>query len=48
MNSPSGTICIVIPCYNEEGNIGVLYQRIVAAFATVFLSVAINVFGRPE
>ncbi len=28
-------ICVVIPCYNEEGNIGPLYERIVAAFAAI-------------
>lgn len=28
-------VCVMIPCYNEEGNIGPLYERIVAAFATI-------------
>ncbi len=28
-------ICVVLPCYNEAGNILVLHQRIVAAFATI-------------
>ncbi len=29
------TICVVLPCYNESGNILPLYQRITAAFATI-------------
>src|SRR5262249_16388614 len=28
-------ICVMIPCYNEEGNIVPLYERIVAAFAAI-------------
>jgi glycosyltransferase involved in cell wall biosynthesis len=28
-------ICVVLPCYNEAGNIPVLYERITAAFATI-------------
>src|SRR5262245_20496415 len=28
-------ICVLIPCYNEAGNIGPLYERIVAAFAAI-------------
>lgn len=36
MSAPSGkTICVVLPCYNESGNILLLYQRITAAFATI-------------
>jgi glycosyltransferase involved in cell wall biosynthesis len=36
MNShPGPLICIVIPCFNEEDNIRPLYERIVAAFATI-------------
>jgi glycosyltransferase involved in cell wall biosynthesis len=33
--SPQSTplICVLIPCYNEENNIGPLYKRVVAAFA---------------
>ena len=30
-SQPGPLICVVIPCYNEEGNIGPLYERIVAA-----------------
>lgn len=29
------TICVIIPCYNESGNIEPLYERITAAFAQV-------------
>ena len=36
MSAASGkTICVVLPCYNESGNIAALYQRITAAFATI-------------
>jgi glycosyltransferase involved in cell wall biosynthesis len=28
-------ICVMIPCYNEAGNIGPLYEQIVAAFAAI-------------
>jgi glycosyltransferase involved in cell wall biosynthesis len=28
-------ICVIVPCYNECDNIGPLYERIVAAFATI-------------
>lgn len=28
-------VCVAIPCYNEEENIGPLYERITAAFAAV-------------
>lgn len=31
----SGTVCVIIPCYNEAGNIEPLYQRVTAAFATI-------------
>jgi glycosyltransferase involved in cell wall biosynthesis len=34
-SEPRPLICVVIPCYNEESNIGALYDRIVAAFATI-------------
>src|SRR6516164_9507256 len=34
-SQPRPMICVVIPCYNEEGNIGPLYKRIVAAFAAI-------------
>jgi glycosyltransferase involved in cell wall biosynthesis len=33
--SPGKLICVVLPCYNEAGNIPVLYERITAAFATI-------------
>ncbi len=29
------TICVIIPCYNESGNIEPLYDRVTAAFATI-------------
>lgn len=33
---PAGKlICVVLPCYNEAGNIPALYERITAAFATI-------------
>src|SRR5262249_23126010 len=32
---PGPLICVVIPCYNEQGNIGPLYERITHAFATI-------------
>ena len=32
---PGPLICVVLPCYNEAGNIDPLYDRIVAAFATI-------------
>jgi glycosyltransferase involved in cell wall biosynthesis len=32
-NPDDPLICVIIPCYNEAGNIDPLYQRIVAAFA---------------
>jgi polyisoprenyl-phosphate glycosyltransferase len=36
MNSQRGPlICVIIPCYNEQGSIDPLYERIVAAFATI-------------
>src|ERR1700692_4313031 len=28
-------ICVVLPCYNEAGNIAPLYERITAAFTTI-------------
>ena len=34
-SQPGPLICVVIPCYNEAGNIGLLYERIVAAFAAI-------------
>jgi glycosyltransferase involved in cell wall biosynthesis len=36
MNCQAGPlICVLIPCYNEGANIRPLYERIVAAFATI-------------
>src|SRR5262249_8945329 len=32
---PGPLICVMIPCYSEQGNIGPLYERIVAAFAAI-------------
>ncbi len=29
------TVCLIVPCYNEAGNIGPLYERVTAAFATI-------------
>ena len=34
-SQPGPLICVLIPCYNEAGNIGPLYERIVAAFAAI-------------
>lgn len=31
----NGTVCVIIPCFNEAGNIDPLYERITAAFATI-------------
>ena len=36
MTEASGKlVCVVLPCYNESGNIFPLYERITAAFATI-------------
>jgi glycosyltransferase involved in cell wall biosynthesis len=32
---PDPLVCVVIPCFNESGNIAPLYQRVTAAFATI-------------
>lgn len=33
MNAP--LISVVVPCYNEEGNVEILYERVTAAFGTI-------------
>jgi glycosyltransferase involved in cell wall biosynthesis len=32
---PGTLVCVVLPCFNEEANIRPLYDRLVAAFATI-------------
>jgi len=35
MTTGDKTVCVIIPAYNESGNIGPLYERVRAAFATI-------------